>query len=242
VIQESVERRSEFRFPVVLPVEYFKPTGTGILSYALGLSRSGTFISSDDPLSMGSRFSSHLSIPLDNESSKILRTEGQVVWNKIQPFKSKRNGMGVKFIEPLREGSLLSALAYNVTKLIKETEVKQVLEERVEKLESELERAKRLAALGRYIQEILFELSNPILTLSGKLEIIKAKMNKQKRMLEEDEETNRKEFKEIIREFNKGCKEIDQILKDYKIISELAHMAQDDRETLERKLKKRYKF
>ena len=242
MIHESIERRSEFRFPVVLPVEYFKPTGTGILSYALDLSRSGTFISSDVPLRMGSRFSSHLTIPLDNESSKILRTEGEVVWHKIQPFKSKRNGMGVKFVEPLREGSLLSALAYNVKKLIKETELKQVLEERVEKLESELEGAKRLAALGRYVEKILFELSNPILTLSGKLEIIKTKMSKHKRMLEEDEEANREEFKKVIRVFNKGCKEIDQILKDYKIISELAHMAEDDRETLERKLKKRYKF
>jgi len=139
VIHESIDRRSEFRFPVVLPVEYFKPTGTGILSYALGLSRSGTFISSDDPLSMGSRFSSHLTIPLDNESSKILRTEGEVVWNKIQPFKSKRNGMGVQFVEPLSESLLLKALANNIKKLIKETESKKALERRVEKLESELE-------------------------------------------------------------------------------------------------------
>lgn len=239
-MQELVERRSEFRFPFVLPVEYFKPTGTGILSYALDLSKSGTFISSDDPLSIGSRFSTHLTIPLDNESSKILRTEGEVVWNKIQPFKSKRNGMGVKFIEPLRESSLLSALAYNVKKLIKETEVKEVLEERVEKLESELEGAKRLAALGCYVEKILFELSNPILTLSGKLETIKTKMHKHKRMLEEHGDINKKESKGIIREFNKGCKEVDQILKDYKIISELVKIVGDDSETLERKLKERY--
>ena len=238
MMQESADKRSEFRFPIVLPVEYFKPTGTGILSYALDLSKSGTFISSDDPLSIGNRFSAHLIIPLDNESSKILRMEGEVVWNKIQPFKSKRNGMGVKFIEPLPEASLLSASAYNVKKLIKEMEVKEVLEERVEKLESELEGAKRLTALGRYAEKILFDVSNPILTLSGRLETIKTKMHKHKRMLEEHEETNKKEFKGITKEFDNCCREIDKILKDYKVVSELAHIAGDDKETLERKLKR----
>ena len=238
MMQESAEKRSEFRFPIVLPVEYFKPTGTGILSYALGLSKSGTFISSDDPLSVGSRFSAHLIIPLDNESSKILRMEEEVVWNKIQPFRSKRNGMGVKFIEPLPEASLLSAVAYNVKKLIKEAEVKEVLEERVEELESELERVKRLTALGRYAEKILFDVSNPILTLSGRLETIKTKMHKHKRMLEEHEETNKKEFKGITKEFDNCCKEIDQILKDYKIVSELAHIVEDNSETLERNLKR----
>jgi hypothetical protein len=49
MMREPVERRSEFRFPVVVPVEYFKSDGTGILSYALDLNRMGTFISSDDP-------------------------------------------------------------------------------------------------------------------------------------------------------------------------------------------------
>jgi Tfp pilus assembly protein PilZ len=136
---KSVESRSEFRFPVVLPVEYFKPHGSGILSHSLDLSKYGTFISSDDPLSIGQRFIIHLTIPLDDESLESLRTEGEVVWNKLQPFKSKKNGMGVKFIEPLPEVLLLNTLAYNVKKLIKEKETKEVLEERVKELESELE-------------------------------------------------------------------------------------------------------
>ena len=238
MMQELVERRSEFRFPVVLPVEYFKPDDSGILSYALELSKRGTFISSDDPLGIGTRFGIHLNIPVDYESSRIFRTQGAVVWNKIQPFKSKRNGMGVKFIEPLPESQLLNALAKNVRKLIKETEAKKVLEEKVENLESELEGAERLAALGRCVEKILFEVSNPILTLSGKLEIIKKKMFKYKKMLEERDETNKKEFKRIAIEFDNFCKEIDQILKDYRIISELANIAGDDRETLERKLQR----
>jgi len=120
-MQESVERRSEFRFPVEVPVEYFKPDDSRILSYALDLSKGGTFISSDDPLGMGGRFGLDLTIPVDYESSKIFGTEGTVAWNKVQPFKSESNGMGVKFIEPLPESLLLNALAHNYRKLIKET-------------------------------------------------------------------------------------------------------------------------
>jgi len=238
---KSVEKRSEFRFPVVLPVEYFKPHDSGISSYSLDLSKNGTFISSDDPLGIGRRFIMRLTIPLDNGSSKILRTEGVVVRYKVQPFKSKRNGMGVKFIEPLPEVSLLSTLAYNVKKLMKETEVKKVLEERIQKLESELEGAKRLSVLGGWVEKILFELSNPILTLSGRLETIKKKMFKQKEVFEDNSKINGEEYKRIAIEFDNCCKEVDEILKDYKIITELAQILEDDRETLEIKLK-RYNF
>jgi signal transduction histidine kinase len=238
VISESIEKRSEFRFPVVVPAEYFKPGDSGILSYALDLSKNGTFISSDDPLSTGSRFGVHLTIPFDYESSKIFRTEGTVAWNRMQPFKSKRNGMGVQFIEPLPESLLLNALADNFQKLMRETEAKRLLEERVQKLESELEETRRLAALGRCVEKILFELSDPILTLSGKLALLERKMDKHKRMLEEHEETNKEGFKKIITEFKESCNKIDQILSEYKVISELAKIVGDDRETLERKLQR----
>ena len=176
MIQELAEKRTEFRFPVVLPVEYFNPEDSGISSYSLDLSKSGTFISSDVPLSIGSRFGINLTIPFNDESSKILRTEGTVVWDNVQPFKSKRNGMGVQFIEPLPESLLLKALANNIKKLIKETESKKALERRIEKLESELEEGKRLATLGQCTEKILFDVSNPILTLSGKLEIINQRL------------------------------------------------------------------
>ena len=241
MMKESVDKRTEFRFPVVLPVEYFKPEDSGISSYSLDLSKSGTFISSDVPLSIGSRFGINLTIPFTDESSKILRTEGTVVWDNVQPFKSKRNGMGVQFVEPLPESLLLKALANNIKKLIKETESKKALEIRVEKLESELEETKRLATLGRCTEKILFDVSNPILTLSGKLEIIKSKMLEHKKMLEEHDEINQEECKKHIKEFNDYCKKIDRILKDYKIISELAHIVGEDRQTLERKLK-RYNY
>jgi hypothetical protein len=240
MMQEFAERRSEFRFPIVLPVEYFPPDNSGILSYALDLSKKGTFISSDDPLVLGSRFGIHLTVPFDYESSKIFRTEATVAWNKIQPFKSKTNGMGVAFIEPLPESLLLNALADNVQKLMKETEAKRLLEERLEKLESDLEKTKKLASLGRCAEKILFDLSNPILTLSGKLAILKGKMEKHKKMLAEHEETNKTVFKQIIAQFNTSCSKIDHILKDYKVISELVKIV-ENRGTLEGKLREKYK-
>ena len=240
MIQKLAEKRTEFRFPVVLPVEYFKPEDSGISSYSLDLSKSGTFISSDIPLRIGSRFDINLAIPFNDESSKILRTEGTVIWDNVQPFKSKRNGMGIQFVEPLPESLLLKALANNIKKLIKETESKKSLEGRVEKLESELEETKRLATLGRCAEKILFDVSNPILTLSGKLEIIKKKMHEHKKMLEEYDGVSINGSKKILAEFDNYCKKIDQILKDYKIISDLAHIVGDDREGIERRLLQRY--
>ena len=240
MIQELAEKRAEFRFPVVLPVEYFNPEDSGISSYSLDLSKSGTFISSDVPLSIGSRFDINLTIPFNDESSKILRTEGMVIWDKVQPFKSKRNGMGVRFVEPLPESVLLKALANNIKKLIKETESKKALERRVEELESELEETKRLATLGRCTEKILFEVSNPILTLSGKLEIIKKKMHEHKKMLEEYDGVSMNGSKKIIAEFDNYCIKIDQILKDYRIISDLTHIVGDDREGIERRVLQRY--
>jgi hypothetical protein len=239
MIQDSVERRSEFRFPVVVPVEYFPPDHSGILSYALDLSKNGVFISSDNhPLGSGIRFGMNLNLPFDQESSRIFRTEGTVAWNRMQPFKSKTNGMGVHFVEPLPESLLLSALADNVQKLMRETEAKRLLEEKLETLESELERVKRLVALGRSAEKLLSELSSPILTLSTKLEMIKAEMHNYNRVLEGYEQRNEEDFKQIVTEFDNCRKEIDQILRDYKIISELAKIVEDDGESLERKLQR----
>ena len=180
MFKESVERRSEFRFPVVLPIEYFKPDDSGILSYALDLSKNGTFISSDNSINIGNKIGMNLTMPFNDGSSKIFRTEGTVTWDKKKPF--KRNGMGVKFIEPLSEGLLLNIIAHKYKELIKGTEGRKLLEEKVEKLESELENVKRLAALGHCMEKILFHVSNPILTLSEKLETIRRKIHKQRKM------------------------------------------------------------
>ena len=65
-------------------------------------------------------------------------------------------------------------------------------------------------------------------------------MLEHKKMLEEHDEINQEECKKHIKEFNDCCKKIDQILKDYKIISELAHIVGSDREGIERRLMERY--
>jgi Tfp pilus assembly protein PilZ len=237
--QEAVERRSEFRFPVVLPVEYQRPHESGVLSYCLDLSKAGTFISSDNhPMSIGSRFGMHFTIPVAPESSEIFRTEGTVVWKRIQAFKSKRNGMGVKFIEPIPEDVLLNALADNVGKLMKETVLKRKVEKEVEELESELEETKKLATLGGCAEKFLSDLSRPIFTLSMELDTMKREMKKYKKLLEAHEETNNAELKNIIREFANCHKEIDQTIKDYRVISNLAYILRDNGHPFEWKLKK----
>jgi signal transduction histidine kinase len=242
MIQEAIERRSEFRFPVVVPVKYFTADGSEMFSYTLNLSNHGAFISTDDnSLDSGIRFSLNLGLSFDQETSRVFRTEGRVVWNRARRFKSSRNGMGVRFIEALPEWLLLKALGSDLERLIKETEAKGLLEERVERLESELERSKRLATLGRYAQQIVLELSNPIVTLIGTLERVKTKIYEHRRMLEGHEEINQEEFKRIVIELDKSCNKIDKILRDYKIISQLGKILRDDRETLERTLKRKYK-
>ena len=236
--QGSLERRSEFRFPLMLPVEYFSPNQSSVLSYSLDLAKSGTFISSDDPFSIGSRFNMHFTIPIDKKSSKIFRTEGTVTWSKAQFFRSKNNGMGVRFEHQLPEMLLLHALTVDVRKLIRENEGKKVLEERLDRLESELEGVKSLAALGSGVEKVLFELANPILTLSGKMELIENKMLQHKRLFEENETSRDEKLEQAADDFDYCFKEIDHILSDYRRISELARIGGDERETLEEKLKR----
>jgi hypothetical protein len=242
MIQKAVERRSEFRFPMVVPVEYLEPDAPALLSYTLNLSKNGTFLSSDNhPLGTGIRFRIHLNLPFEQESSRIFRTEGTVVWNRAQPFKSKRNGMGIRLIEPLPESLLLNALANNIKRQIEEAKAKKPAEEKVERLESELKRVRRLVVLGSCAERILFELSNPILALSRQLEIIQMKMHEHERRLEEHGETDERKFKKITRDFDKSCSKIENILKDYRKLSELVRIVRYDRETLQRRIGRKFK-
>lgn len=236
MMQEFAERRSQFRFPVVLPIEYFGSNGSSTSSYSLDINKYGAFVSSDDPLGVGTRCDMRLTVPINHESSKVFKTDGTVVWNKTLPFKSTRNGMGVQFSDPLPEDLLLNALADATKKLQKEGEIKASLEEKVEKLESELEEAKRLASLGRCIEKILFDLSNPILVLSGKLEIIKKKLYEHKQLLDQHEHVPKNEVMKISKEFDAYFKNIDQVLKDYKVVSELIHLVGTDSSTIRKKL------
>jgi len=236
MMQEFAERRSQFRFPVVLPVEYVKCNGSSISSYSLDINKYGAFVSSDDPLDIGSQCGMRLTVPINHESSTIFQTEGEVAWNKTQPFKSKRNGMGIQFSEPLPENILLNALADTTKKLTRETEAKRNLETKLEQLEEELDESKRLAGLGRCIEKILLDLSNPILALTGKLELIKNKLNEQKKLLEQHECNHKDELQRIIQEFDLYYDNIEQMLKDYRVVSELIHLVGSDSSTIEKKL------
>jgi DNA-directed RNA polymerase subunit H (RpoH/RPB5) len=65
-------------------------------------------------------------------------------------------------------------------------------------------------------------------------------MDKHKKTFEEHDVITKEEFKNIVTELDNDCSEVEQILKGYKIISELAQIVEDDRDTLEKKLKKKY--
>ena len=57
-------------------------------------------------------------------------------------------------------------------------------------------------------------------------------------MIREHDGSNNDELKRTVTEFEYCCKEVDDMLQEYKSISALAHIGGDDRETLERKLKR----
>jgi len=235
MIQNIVDKRSEFRFPVAVPVEYFNNDGYSIASYSLDLSRHGTFISSDNPYAIGNSLSMNLNIPVDSNISETLRAQGTVTWNRLQPFKSIKNGMGVRFLEPLAEELLLNSLSSNVMRLVKDSEAKKLLEEKVEKLESELEDAERSAIIGRCTEKILFDISNPLIAMSGHLELIRDRMEKQIRVIAEKCKGNG--LKNVTMECEMCLNDINSMLKDYTSISELIRITGDDRKDLEEKLK-----
>jgi hypothetical protein len=57
-------------------------------------------------------------------------------------------------------------------------------------------------------------------------------------MIREHNGSKNDEFKKTVTEFEYCRSLVDDMLKEYKSISALAHIGADDRETLERKLKK----
>jgi hypothetical protein len=107
----------------------------------------------------------------------------------------------------------------------------------MDKLESEVEELRSWAALGNNVAKTLFELANPILILSGKLELISRKMHVYERMMRV-QRGHSDELKRTMTEFEKCRQEVDDMLREYKSISVLAQIGGDERETLERKLER----
>ena len=237
MLQDIAEKRSEFRFPVAIPVEYFNHGNLGTVSYSLDISRGGTFISSDYPLEVGKDFPINLTIPFNMNSSKIIRTKGAVEWTRVRPYKSVKNGMGIRFFEDLPESLLLDALTSNVRRLVKESEAKKKLEERLEDLESKLFKAERWSTLGKSVEKILFDISNPLTNLCGKLALIKEKMQQCSRTLEENDDISAGCFKKIIGDFDDSFDDITSILNDYNVISELVRITGEGTEDIEEKIR-----
>lgn len=242
ITQSYGERRSDFRFPIVMPVDYFRADHSGVSSYTLDLSNGGAFISADDPLEKGSLCGIRLTVPVGPESSRVFKTGGTIIWSKILLFKSKRNGMGVQFLEPLPDNIFLNALGDTARKVTREIEARKSLEEKLEHLQWELEEAKRLTALGSFAEKILFEVTNPILTLSETLELFREKLHTPQRRLEEHPEKHRKELIDGAGMLAECCTTIDWIVKKYQVISDLAHIAGYSGEKLEKHLQQRLTF
>lgn len=235
-MEQNIDKRSEFRFPVIIPVEYFNNGDPGTISYALDISKNGTFISSDEPLEIGHHVNMNLSIPLNTVLSEVLKTEGEVVWQRVQPFKSLKNGMGIYFPEPLPEGNLLNILSASVRRLVKEKEAKKELEEQVKRLEFELEDIKRFADIGRYTEKLLHDISNPLISMYGRFELIRNRITNYVKVIEEKCNGNNNGLRSIKADCEMCLKDINSMLDDYRSISELIRVTGDDRKDLEDEL------
>ena len=136
---------------------------------------------------------------------------------------------------------MLNALSSSVRRLVKETEAKKQLEEQVKKLESEMEDAERWAVIGRCTEKILLDISNPLIAMSGRFELIRERMRTHIKLIAEKCKGDNNGLKSLTMECEMCLNDINAMLNDYNAISELIRMTGDDRKDLEEKLKE-YKF
>ena len=83
--------RQHPRAPIELRVDY-KKLNSFFADYTKNISKGGTFIKTDKPLSIGTRFLFKLTIPRRDPPFELL---GEVVWSKTEP---PDPGMGIRFI------------------------------------------------------------------------------------------------------------------------------------------------
>ncbi len=92
-------RRNEVRAPIELKVEY-KRLNTFFYDYTRNISKGGTFIKTDKPLPVGTRFLFKLTVPRLEDP---LVLQGEVRWTQRpgEPVRDASNadpGMGIRFI------------------------------------------------------------------------------------------------------------------------------------------------
>ncbi len=83
--------RAQPRVPIELRVDY-KKLNSFFADYTKNISKGGTFIKTDKPLAIGTRFLFRLTIPHRDAPFEVL---GEVVWSKTEP---PDPGMGIRFI------------------------------------------------------------------------------------------------------------------------------------------------
>lgn len=95
VVEDQSDRREQSRTPIELKVSY-KRTNSFFADYARNISRGGTFIETDRPLSIGTEFVFALDVPRLGEP---LRLRGKVIWTTSRETSTKANpaGMGIEF-------------------------------------------------------------------------------------------------------------------------------------------------
>jgi type IV pilus assembly protein PilZ len=91
--QGSEDQRLEQRSPIELKVEYQR-MNTFFYDYTKNISRGGTFVGTDRPLAVGTRFSFKLLIPALAEP---LALTGEVRWVR-EPGQEGEPGMGIQFV------------------------------------------------------------------------------------------------------------------------------------------------
>lgn len=90
------DKRHEERHPITLRVDY-KRMNTFFADYAKNISKGGTFIRTNKPLDIGTRFNFVLSIPHQSEQLQLM---GEVVWIVTEEAATpeKPPGMGIRFV------------------------------------------------------------------------------------------------------------------------------------------------
>lgn len=94
-MSESSDRRRDGRAPIELRVEY-KRLNTFFADYTRNISKGGSFIATDRPLDVGTRFVFALTLP---GLADPLRLRGRVMWVTSSAEATAENpaGMGIEF-------------------------------------------------------------------------------------------------------------------------------------------------
>jgi type IV pilus assembly protein PilZ len=94
-VEDGDERRQSTRAPIELRVEY-RRLNTFFADYTRNISRGGTFIATEKPLSLGTEFVFALAVPGLDEP---VRLRGKVIWITTRAESTKANpaGMGIEF-------------------------------------------------------------------------------------------------------------------------------------------------